>query len=198
MDLFDKLPQAVIQKKGKMTEKFLELGINDFQEACNYVHNLPYGYNIDKDNPMILFIENRGSCTTKHGVIAQLALELDVNLQKNVGVYKFTEDIVEGAQKIIDKYNIPYIPMVHCFLAYKEYRFDLTEGNFNGKKTSIENFIDTIEVIPFISRKEEYLWFRKIVDEQILPSSEMKGIELKTILQAREEAIKLLKENIKK
>ena len=148
--------------------------------------------------PTVLFKENKGTCTTKHAIIAGLAKELDIPLQKNVGVYRFTEEITTGAQEILNKYNIPYVPMVHCFLVYNDYRFDLTEGNDNGKKTSIKEFIQTREVEPFITRKDEYIWYKKVLKENVLTSSEMKGIKEKSLLKAREESILLLKNTIKR
>ena len=95
-----------------------------------------------------------------------------------MGVYKFTEEISSGANEILKKYKIPYIPMIHCFLVYNTLHFDLTEGNKIGKKKPIENrsFIHIEEVEPFISRKDEYLLFKKVVKEKILFSSEMEGI----------------------
>ncbi|MCK5184477.1 MAG: hypothetical protein KAJ76_03840 [Candidatus Heimdallarchaeota archaeon] len=196
MDTFDKLPDAEFVASGVISKKFLELGITSFKEACLYVHNIEYGYNSDKDDKMILFKENLGSCTTKHGVIATLAEELNIPLHKKVGIYKLTEVISTGTNKILKKYSIPYVPMIHCFLVYENYRFDLTEGNNNGKNTSIEEFIHDEKVIPFITTKDEYFLFKQILNEKILTSSEMKGIEKRTLLKAREEAIKLLKENI--
>ncbi len=197
MDSFENLPDKEITNSGDLSSKFLELGITSFKEACLYIHNLDYGYNTDKDNRMILFKENKGSCTTKHGVLAGLGEELGIPLYKKVGIYKFTEDNVEGAKKIVKKYSLPYVPMVHCFLVYGKYRFDLTEGNNNGKKTSIEEFIHEEKVKPFINRKDEYLLFRKVLDEKIMNLPEMQGIEKRALLKARGEGIKLLKENIK-
>lgn len=197
MDSYDYLPDKEINALGKISKKFLELGITSFKDACEYVHNQEYGYITDYDDEMIFFKENRGTCTTKHGVIAALAEELNIPLYKNVGVYKFTEEISTGANEIMIKYNVPYAPMVHCFLVYDKYRFDLTEGNNNGKKTSIEEFIHTEKVIPFISRKDEYLLLKRVLKEKILPSHEMKGIDERTLLKAREESITLLKKNIK-
>lgn len=197
MHSYDNLPDKEITAKGMMSEKFLELGIRTLKEACMYVHKIPYGYNSDKDNEMILFIENKGSCTTKHGVIAKLAEELAIPLHKKVGIYKLTEEITAGAEQIMEKYQVPFIPMVHCFLEYKEYWFDLTEGNNNGKKKPIDEFIHEEKVIPFISRKDEYLLFRKVLNEKIMKMPEIQGIDKRTLLKAREEGIKLLKENIK-
>lgn len=197
MDSLDNLPDVEIIDSGELSRKFLELGIKSFKEACLYVHNMDYGYNSDKDDKMILFKENMGSCTTKHGVIAGLAEELSIPLNKKVGVYKLTEEITDGTEEIMKKYSVPFIPMVHCFLVYESYRFDLTEGNNNGKKTSIEDFIHDEKVIPFISRKDEYMLFRKVLDEKIMNMPEIQGIEKRTLLKAREEGIKILKENIK-
>jgi hypothetical protein len=126
-----------------------------------------------------------------------LAEELGIPLYKYVGIYKFTEDISTGTNKILKKYDIPYVPMIHCFLVYKDYRFDLTEGNNNGKKTSIEDFIHAQKVAPFISKKDEYLIFKKVLRDKILPSEEMRGIKERTLLKAREGAIKLLKKNMR-
>ncbi|MFX1277779.1 MAG: hypothetical protein ACFFA3_00070 [Promethearchaeota archaeon] len=198
MDSYDKLPDAEITPKGEISKKFLGLGVKSFKEACEYVHNMEYGYNTTYEEKMILFIEELGTCTTKHAIIAGLAEELGIPLYKHVGIYKFTEEISTGANDIMTKYNIPYIPMTHCFLVYNENRFDLTEGNCNGKNTAIKNFIYEQEVEPFISRKDEYLLYKSVLKETVLPSEEMEGIKERSLLKAREEAIILLKENVKK
>jgi len=197
MDSYNKLSDFKIRLKGPISKKFIELGIKSFKEACMYVHNSKYGYNSNYDDKMIFFKEKMGSCTMKHATIAELAEELRIPMYKYIGVYKFTEEITTGAGEILKKYNVPYAPMVHCFLVYKEFQFDLTEGNYNGKKTSINEFIKTVRVTPFISRKDEYKLFKKILKEDILPSEEMVGIDERTLLKAREESIILLKECIK-
>lgn len=197
MDSYLKLPDAEINPKGELSRKFLELGIKTFKEASNYVHNIEYGYNTNYDDKFIFFKEKKGSCTSKHAVIAGLAEELKIPLYKHVGVYKFTEEISTGTEEILKKYKIPYVPMIHCFLVYRDNRFDLTEGNCNGKNTSIEEFIHEEKVDPFITTKDEYLLFKKVLKERILPSNEMEGIKERTLLKAREEAIILIKENAK-
>jgi hypothetical protein len=173
------------------------LGTNGFIDACRYVHELPYGYNTDRDDLMILFKEKFGSCTTKHAVIATLAAELGLPIEKAVGIYAMTEEIVTGAGRIIDRYGLPYVPMLHCFLVYDDHSVDLTEGNSNGKKRSIEDFLYTEKVVPNISAKDEYLLYRRALKDFILTKNEHKGIDLKNILKAREEGLALLKANIR-
>ena len=193
MDSYDKLPDAEIKPVGELSNKFLDLGFKTFKDACNYVHNIDYGYNTDYDDKMIFFKEKKGSCTSKHAVIAGLAQELNIPLYKHVCVYKFTEEITTGVNEILKKYEIPYVPMVHCFLVYENYQFDLTEGNHNGKKKPIDEYIHSERVDPFISRKDEYLLFKKVLKEKILPSKEMEGITEKILLKARAKSITLLK-----
>lgn len=192
MDSYDNLPNAEIKHVGEFSIRFLDLGIKTFKDACDYVHNIDYGYNTNYEDKMIFFKENKGTCTTKHAVTAALAQELEIPLYKHVCVYKFTEEITTGVNEILKKFEIPYIPMTHCFLVYDKYKFDLTEGNYNGKKKSIDDCIHAERVDPFISRKDEYLLFKKVLKEKILPSKEMEGIHEKTLLKARAKGIVLL------
>ena len=198
MDSYDKLPDAEIKPAGNISRKFLDLRINSFKQACQYVNNIEYGYNTNYDDKLIFFKEKKGTCTSKHAVAAGLAEELNIPLYKHVCIYKFTEEISTGAIEILKKYKVPYIPMVHCFLVYRYLRFDLTEGNCNGKNTNIDEFIHDEKVNPFISGKDEYLLFKRVLKEKILPSKEMEGITERSLLKARSESIRLLTKNMEK
>jgi hypothetical protein len=196
MDNFTVFPEKAIIGTGPVSKAFKDLGILSFQEACQYVHGLPYGYNSDRDDLMILFKEKMGTCTTKHAVIATLAAELGLPINRGVGIYAMTEAIVSGAGKILTEYSLPYVPMIHCFLEYGNYRVDLTEGNRNGKNRPIDNFLYTDRVEAAISAKDEYMIYRKALSNVILKRDELKGVDIKRILHAREEGLKLLKANL--
>ena len=197
MDHYTVFPDSKIFSAGLISGHFLSLGIDRVHSACGYVHQLPYGYNTDRDDIMILFKENMGSCTTKHSVIATLAEELGLPIFKSIGIYAMTGDIVAGAGEISEKFGLPYIPMLHCFLEYDQYRIDLTQGNHNGKKRAIENFLFTRQVAPNISGNEEYLLYRQVLKDLISERQELHSFKMVEILKAREEGIKLLKFNLK-
>ena len=196
MDKLTIFPDEPISNVGIISAKFLNLGIDSFIDACRYVHTMPYGYNTDRDDLMILFRENLGTCITKHAVIATLAKEMNLLIAKNVGIYAMTEEIVTGTNEILEKFKLPYVPMVHCFLVYGEFRVDLSEGNNNGKNRSIEDFLYTQSVEPNISAKDEYVLYRKALKDHILARKEMAEVDITQILHAREEGFKLLKRNI--
>jgi hypothetical protein len=193
MDTYSIFPETPITPSGVVATQFLGMGIDTFLNACGYVQELPYGYNSDRDDIMILFKEKMGSCTTKHAVIATLAVELGLPVEKYIGIYAMTEAIVTGTGRILDTYQLPYLPMIHCFLGYGQYRVDLTDGNANGKNRSITNFLHTESVIPNIPAKAEYLLYRNALKDRILKRADLAGVDMKTILHAREEAIVLLK-----
>jgi len=196
MDKYSVFPDKIITSSGIVSRRFLDFEITGFAEACRYVHQLPYGYNSDRDDLMILFKEKMGSCTTKHAVIAALAAELVFPIVKAIGIYGMTEEIVSGTDRILNKYSLPYLPMVHCFLVYEDCRVDLSEGNRNGKNRSIEHFLYTQIVEPNISARNEYRLYRQALNDSVLKRDEMRGVQLKRILQAREEGIELLKSKV--
>lgn len=196
MDKHTVFPDKKITPVGALSSHFLDLGIQRFLDACQYVYDLPYGYNSDREDLMVLFKEHKGSCTTKHAVIATLAKELGLPVDKFIGIYAMDETIVAGTNRILEAFNLPFLPMVHCFLKSGLNRVDLTQGNDNGKKRPVDQFLYTKKVIPHISGKDEYLLYRKALKDQILQMPELKSVEMKQILQAREKGLVLLKSKI--
>jgi hypothetical protein len=196
MDAYTLLPDGPIGDNGPVCTELRRRGITSFQAACGIVHRLPYGYNSERDDLFALFKEGKGSCTTKHAVIASLAAEIGLPVVKTIGIYAMTEAIVTGTQAILDAFDLPFIPMVHCFLACEGRRVDLTEGNRNGKNTAIDHFLYTETVIPNISAKNEYLLYRSAVKALIRRHDALRGVTLKTILHAREAGIVLLRSKV--
>lgn len=196
MDNYSAFPDKVIADGGPVSSEFIRLNVKEFHAACRYVHELPYGYNSDRDDLMILFKEKMGTCTTKHAVIGTLAQELGLPIHKHVGIYAMSEEIVTGTNALLTRFELPYIPMVHCFLVHGNFSVDLTEGNRNGKNRPIAEFLYTERVDPNISGKDEYLLYRRALNDVILKRPELSGVDMRRILQAREEGLKLLKANL--
>ena len=188
MDSIEKLPDKDLMDAGPVSRRFQAEGLQTFLAACRHVHQMPYGYNSSKDDPLILFKEGFGTCTTKHMAVGLLAKELGLPIDKCIGIYAMTDRLVTGADSICREYGLSAIPVVHCFLVCDRYRVDLTEGNHNGKNGPIDDFLFTRNVAPDISPKDEYRLYRQALQEQILTRPEWAGVALKTVLAAREKA----------
>lgn len=137
----DTLPDTTIQPQGVVSKAFIDRGVKTFREASYYVNCLPYGYNSSSDNAMILFEDGFGTCFAKHGLIARLAEELALPVYRCEGFYPLTDKIVTGVDTILAEYGLPYIPRIHCFLAYEKNCIDLTDGNCTGKNCLIETYL---------------------------------------------------------
>ena len=194
---WEHFPNKPILAGKPISDIFIKRDIHHFHDACQYVHNLPYGYNSDRDDLLILFKENFGSCTTKHAVIATLAQELSLLIQKAMVVYAMTEELVTGTQSILGTYNLPYIPMIHCLLEYAGHRLDLTEGNRNGKNQPIVDLLYSHPVAANISAKDEYRLYRQALAHLVKVKPELQGISVKQILKARQEGLSLLRSKVR-
>lgn len=160
------LPNPTIQPQGPISKLFLEQGITTFQTACAHVKAMTYGPNSDNQNSLILFEENQGTCTTKHGAIARLAQELDLPIYKNLGFYRLNDSIVNDISPILSPHNLNFIPQIHCFLEFTSSdgtanRIDLTEGNCNGKNKTIEDYDFVIRVQPDLTHQQHETYYRE-------------------------------------
>jgi hypothetical protein len=159
MHPIEALPDAMLQAHGPIAEQFLQQGLKTFHEACRWTKKMPYAANSNSENSLILFEEGYGNCTTKHGAIARLAQEHGLPIHKNLGFYRLNDAIVTGVNALLHPYGLDFIPQIHCFLAYKEYRVDLTEGNCNGKNKSIEDYDFVIQVAPDLSQAQHQAYY---------------------------------------
>jgi hypothetical protein len=73
---------------------------------------------------------------------------------------------------------------------------DLTEENNNGKNSPINEYLYAEKVKPTLSGKDEYLLYRNILKGDILHRDEFEGVDIKTVLHAREAGLVLLKSNV--
>ncbi|MEA5507774.1 hypothetical protein VB735_32735 [Halotia wernerae UHCC 0503] len=186
MDSIEVLPNVNIQAKGVVSKKFLEHGIETFCAACHWIKDLAYGSNSNNENSLILFQENRGTCTTKHGVIALLAQELGLEVYKNLGFYRLNDDIVIGVNAIIQIHGLNFIPQIHCFLEYGSFKVDLTEGNCNGKNKTIEDYDFVVRVNPDLTYEEEKRYYISYLNQYFAIDPKLAKVSIPEILELLE------------
>jgi len=148
MDPISTLPNLPLRPRGAVSDQYLQRGLTTFHAACQWTLDLPYGPNTSPEDSLILFAEGQGTCTTKHGAIARLAQEQDLPVSKHLGFYRLNDDIVTGVDALLAPYGLEFIPQIHCFLGYQNYRIDLTAGNCNGKNKLIEDYDFVVPVAP--------------------------------------------------
>ena len=154
MDSIATLPNAALRSGNAVADACIARGLSTFRDACQWVKDLPYASNSGIENALILFEEGCGTCFTKHGAIARLAAELQLDVHKNLGFYRLTEEIVTGVAEILRPFALDFVPATHCFLEHRAFRVDLTEGNRTGKNKDLDDFDFVVRVGPESSRDE--------------------------------------------
>lgn len=112
-----------------LSKSCLGLGLKDFKSVCNHIKLLPYGRNSDRSNFELVLKEHKGTCSTKHAFLKQLAIEQNVSqIQLFLGIYKMQESNTNGVAAILSKYNLEYIPEAHTYLKYYNEILDFTRS----------------------------------------------------------------------
>lgn len=140
-------PNKKIHREGSVSKAFLDKGINNFHEACEYVLQLPYGRTSDKSDWNLVLIEGRGTCSTKHALISVLASELNMDVHLILGIYPMKEINTPGVGKILENSGYEYLPEAHCYLMYKDYRIDLS-GISGSDVEPINEFLHEERISP--------------------------------------------------
>lgn len=75
MRSWDALPNVPLQFDGPVTAALIARGISDFRAAGRYLQALPYGRTANRADFGAVLREGRGTCSTKHALLATLAHE---------------------------------------------------------------------------------------------------------------------------
>lgn len=89
----NELPNFDIKPDGEISKEFLKRNILTFHQATEYIRNLSYGRNSNKDDLKTIFTDNKGTCSTKHAILKQLANENNFdNIKLILGIFKMGTD----------------------------------------------------------------------------------------------------------
>lgn len=120
------LPNFNLEAGASVSAQFVFHNKRDFYAAARDVQRLPYGRNSDRSDYGLVLAERRGTCSTKHALLAALAREHDRPVELRLGIYEMDEDNTPGVGPVLRRYGLGCVPEAHCYLAYRGVRVDLT------------------------------------------------------------------------
>jgi|ERR1700741_1597679 len=142
------LPDFRIRSTGKISEGFIKKDILSFKEAADWVRSLPYGRNADKNDLTTVFSDGCGTCSTKHALLKQLAIENDFEgLQLVIGLFKMNGNNTPEAAAALARHGLSYIPEAHNYLKYNDAILDYTKPTFDPAGF-VNDIIKEIEIMP--------------------------------------------------
>lgn len=87
---------------------------------------MPYGRNSDRSDFQLVLSERRGTCSTKHALLAAVAMEQDLPVSLMVGIYDMDETNTPGVGQVLSAHGLESLPEAHCYLTYVGSRVDIT------------------------------------------------------------------------
>lgn len=137
------LPAVPLDAEGEFGAAFGEVGIRDYRSAARYVGDLPYGRNADRSDYRLVLPERRGTCSTKHALLAALAREHDAPVELRLGIYLMDGRNTPGIGPVLARHGLQHLPEAHCYLAHRGARVDLTGAGSGVAKSFLHE--ETIE-----------------------------------------------------
>lgn len=170
---------------------FRELGIHSFSDACNFVAKLPYGRNVNREDFGLVLSEKKGTCSSKHALLAELALEnAHPEVELIAGIFLMSGETHAKLASFFENKSYASLPECHCYLRFKGERFDFTDTSDAleriAPKLVREQRIDPNQVSDWkIVIHKDYL-------QRWLNRNPGIGMTLEDVWKEREEAILIL------
>lgn len=143
IETFGRMPDFDLVSGSVATNQFLSLGLSNFHAAVDYVWRLPYGRNSNRADYNLVLKERRGTCATKHAVLAEVAAEQKKPIFLALGIYELNPRNTAGVGAVLDRYNLESLPEAHCYLICDDARIDVTHfpKEESATKKTIANFL---------------------------------------------------------
>ncbi len=111
--------------------------LKHFLEVANAVKALPYGRTTSRDDLSLVLTEGKGSCSSKHAFLADIAHKNGLKqVDLVLAIYLMDERNTPAIGKTLANSGIPCIPEAHCYLKIEGKRHDFT--HINADITAIE------------------------------------------------------------
>ncbi|MGE0868050.1 MAG: hypothetical protein AB7P03_05805 [Kofleriaceae bacterium] len=117
---------------GLLSRRVAALGPGDFHAAVRWVHGLPYGRNTDRADYTLVLAERRGTCSTKHALLAALARDAQLDVRLRAGVFLMSDANTPGVTAALRAHGLSRVPEAHTFLAAGNARLDVTFPGSDG------------------------------------------------------------------
>lgn len=137
-----------INSAGEISQLFLKNKCIDFHSASEFIKNLPYKRNLNKDNLATVFVDECGTCSTKHALLKLLAEENNQSDFKLIlGIFRMNGDNTPKIKSVLETYNLDYIPEAHNYLKFKNQILDFTKKN-SSDIDFIDDLLEEIQIQP--------------------------------------------------
>lgn len=138
-----------INSTAEISQLFLKNDCFNFHSASEFIINLPYRRNLNKDNLATIFIDECGTCSTKHAILKLLAEENNQSDFKLIlGIFRMNGNNTPKIKSVLGTYNLDYILEAHNYLKFKNQILDFTKKN-SSEIDFIDDLLEETEIQPY-------------------------------------------------
>jgi hypothetical protein len=191
MQSWEALPSVLLRPAGITTTAFLARSLFDLQTAARYLHHLPYGRNTNRADFRLVLTEERGTCSTKHALLAELAREQQIPVTLTLGIYLMHERNTLGVGPVLEKYGLPFLPEAHCYLTYTKTRIDITRSGVEAGEP-IDQFLYEEPISPTQIGEYKVELHQQFLRTWLANKQSVAGCTFEELWKIREECIAAL------
>lgn len=182
-----KIPEARLSAALPVSSRFTARGIETFGDALALIASLPYGRNADRADPELVLIEGRGTCSTKHALLALLAAELELDVQLTLGIYEMSGQNTPGVERVLAAAGLDSVPEAHCYLRAGRERIDVTR-NVSPERSPFDDLLHEETIAP--SQIGDYKL--RVHREFVRKWAKVRGLNAALLWNIREDCIRTL------
>ncbi len=110
-----------------VTRSIVESGCVTWEDLVRTVRSFQYGRNSNRFDFQLVWEERRGSCSSKHAFLKQMAERNAVpGIQLMLGIYRMNGVNTPAVGSVLNDHGLDFIPEAHCFLHTPEGYLDVT------------------------------------------------------------------------
>jgi hypothetical protein len=122
-----KIDNNIITPTGVLSILALTYGISTVNDLLLYTRDTNYGRNTHRIYFEEVLIEARGTCSTKHGLIKQIAIEQQLDdIHLVACIFNMNAANTPAIAATLEGYHLDYIPEMHCYIEIGKVAIDLT------------------------------------------------------------------------
>ncbi len=174
-----------------VSERFLAAGIEDWHSALAHVGRLPYGRNRDRAEPLLVLEEGRGTCSSKHALLALLAAEQKQPVDLMLGIYEMTERNTPGVGVVLSAHGMRSVPEAHCYLLQQGKRIDVTRM-IDAREDPFESLLYEERITPEQVAEYKPAFHRKFLEDRLRTDDSWTHKSVDEVWEVREQCIRAL------
>ena len=194
MDRLPDVPNFPIRSTAPISARFLSAGIRDWHAALEHISQLPYGRTRKRTDPLLVLGEGRGTCSSKHALLALLAHEQQQPVDLMLGIYRMTEHNTPGVGPVLAAHGIDFIPEAHCYLVQRGQRIDVTRS-IQAREPSFASLLHEEKITPEQVAEYKPKFHRRFLEQWLEDGNARTDTNLEQLWAIREQCIEALENN---